>query len=79
MCTGHYDQYVCGHAFLAWTTMCATALSPCDANSRLACGVWIRDVASTSRTKCEECRAREALKRKREEGGDKREGKVRKL
>ena len=73
MCTGHYAHYTCGHSFLAWTIECATALAASTSYTSLTCGVWIKDVASMSRSKCEECRSRDALKRKRGEESKKQE------
>lgn len=75
MCMGYYDRYSCGHSILAWTSMCALALANANPATPTVC-TYVRDVASMSRTKCAECRERDALKRKRddEEQKDEREG-----
>ena len=47
--------------------MCSNALTHTDFDTRAPC-VWREDVASMSRTKYRECRQKDGLKRKRDDG-----------
>lgn len=62
MCIGHYNQYLecCSDSILAFTEMCSVA------QAGMECGVWYRQGARLYRGKCEECRKRDGLKRKRD-------------